>query len=72
MIIDWMAFVSVVVTSLVAGCLLVTLFSLALRVGDGDAAWRRPIAVALYTLCGLEVLLGLFLIVPQLRALVGL
>jgi uncharacterized membrane protein len=72
MIIDWMAFVTVVVTSLVAGCLLVTLFSVALRVGDGDAAWRRPVSVALYALCAIEVLVGVFLIVPQLRGLVGL
>jgi len=71
-VIDWMAFVMVVVTSLVAGCLLVTLFALALRIGDGEAAWRRPVAVALYVLCALEVLVGVFLIVPQLRGLVGL
>src|SRR5690606_7279943 len=38
--IDWPAFVTVVVASLVAACGVVTVFALALRLGDGEAAWR--------------------------------
>lgn len=64
MTIDWFAFVSVVVVSLVAACAVVLLFSLALRVGSGSEGWRRPVAVALYVACGLIVLFGIYIIVP--------
>ena len=70
--IDWMAFVTVVVAALVAASLLVTLFSLALRVGDGEGAGRRVGAVALYAVCGFVVLFGIFLIVPALHSPFGL
>jgi len=46
--IDWLAFLTVFVASLVAACVTVTLFSLALRLGDGAAAWRRPVSSALF------------------------
>jgi hypothetical protein len=62
--IDWPAFVTVVVASLVAACGVVTVFSLALRLGDGEAAWRRPVSYALYGVCVLIVALGIYLIVP--------
>lgn len=62
--IDWPAFVTVVVASLVAACGIVVVFSLALRLGDGRAPWRRPVSYALYFVCGLIVLLGIYLIVP--------
>lgn len=62
--IDWVAFVTVVVAALVAACGVVTVFSLALRLGDGEAAWRRPISVALYVVCVGIVLFGIYLIVP--------
>ena len=42
---------------------LVTLFSLALRLGDGEAAWRRPVSVALFVLCALGVLFGIYVII---------
>ncbi len=64
MTINWLAFVTVVVASLVAACGVVILFSLALRLGDGEAPWRRPVSVALYVVCGMIVLLGIYLIVP--------
>jgi len=64
MTLNWMAFVTVVVVSLVSACGVVTLFSLALRLGDGEARWRRPVAVALYVVCALIVLFGIYLIVP--------
>jgi len=70
--IDWMAFVTVVVAALVAACLLVTLFSLALRIGDAEGAARRIAAVALYAVCGFVVLFGIFLIVPALHTPFGL
>jgi hypothetical protein len=62
--IDWIAFVTVVVVALVGACGIVTLFSLGLRVGDSDLAWRRVLAVALYVLCAGVALFGIWLIVP--------
>ena len=70
MTINWGDFVVVVVASLLSACLLVTLFSLALRVGDGTARWRRPVAVSLFVLCALFVAFGIFLIVPALHSAV--
>jgi hypothetical protein len=66
--INWSAFVVVVVVALVAASVLVTLFSTALRVGDGDAPWRRPVSVGLYVVCGFVVVFGLYLIIPALHA----
>ena len=70
--IDWMSFVTVVVATAVSACVLVTLFALALRLNDGTARWRRPVAVALYTLCVFVVVFGIFLIVPALHKPLGL
>jgi hypothetical protein len=70
--IDWLAFVTVVVAALVSACLLVTVFSLALRLGDGEGRWRRLGAVSLYGVCAFVVLFGIFLIVPALHAPLGL
>jgi hypothetical protein len=67
MTLNWMAFVTVVVVSLVSACGVVTLFAIALRLGDGAAPWRRPVAIALYVLCALIVLFGIYLIVPAFR-----
>ena len=67
MTIDWLAFVVVVVAALVAACIVITLFSTALRVGDGEAAWRRPVSIALYVVCALVVIFGLYLIIPALH-----
>jgi hypothetical protein len=68
-VIHWETFAVVVAASLVAACLLVTLFSAALRVGDGAEPWRRPASVALYVLCGFAVAFGIYLIVPALHSL---
>jgi hypothetical protein len=62
--INWLSFVVVVVASLVSACGVVVLFSLALRLGDGTAVWRRPVSIALYVVCGLIVLFGIYIIVP--------
>jgi len=70
MTINWFNFVIVVASSLVAACLLVTLFSVGLRLADGTAPWRRPVSVVLFVLCGLLVALGIFLIVPALHSAV--
>jgi len=67
-VIDWSAFPLVVAAALIAACVLVTLFSLALRTGDGPEPWRRPVSVGLFVLCGLAVLFGIYLIVPALHA----
>lgn len=67
MTIDWMAFLTVVLGSLVSACLLVTLFAVGLRLSDGSAPWRRPVSVALFVVCGAAVLLGIYLIVPFLH-----
>lgn len=67
MTIDWVAFVTVVVGSLVSACLLVTLFSLGLRLNDGAASWRRPVSVALFVVCAAVVVFGIYLIVPFLH-----
>ena len=69
--IAWETFAIVVGAALLAACVLVTLFSLALRVGDGAESWRKPASVGLYVLCGLAVLLGIYLIVPVLHSLGG-
>ena len=61
--IDWMAFVTVFAASLVSACVAVALFSLGLRLGDGEAAWRRPLSVLMFVLCGLGVLFGIYIIV---------
>ena len=67
MTIDWLAFVTVFAASLLGGCGVVVVFSLALRLGDGEAAWRRPVSIALYVLCAAIVLFGIWLIVPFFR-----
>jgi hypothetical protein len=64
MMIDWFAFLTVVVGSLVAACLLVALFSLGLRLSDGSASWRRPVSVGIFVICALVVAFGIYLIVP--------
>ena len=70
MTINWFNFIVVVVSSLVAACLLVTLFSIGLRLADGAARWRRPVSVLFFVLCGLLVAFGIFLIVPALHSTV--
>ena len=66
--IRWDFFLIVIVSSLVAAGLLVTLFSLALRFGDDEQPWHRRLSVAMYVLCGLLVVAGIVLIVPALRS----
>ena len=72
MTIDWMAFLTVVIAAAVAAGLLVTLFSLALRVGDSPHILRRVGSFGLWALCVLVVMFGIFLIVPALHTPFGL
>ena len=65
--IDWGSFAIVVVAASVAAFALVTLFSLALRLGDSEKPWRKRASVALYVVCALFVLFGIYLIVPALH-----
>lgn len=64
MTIDWLAFLTVVVASLVSACALVALFATALRVGDSTAPVRRAASFLLYLLCVAAVVFGIYLIVP--------
>lgn len=61
--IDWMAFLTVFVAALISACIVVTLFALGLRLGDGEATWRRPVSVSMFVLCGVAVIFGIYLIV---------
>lgn len=61
--IDWTAFLIVISSSMFSACLVVLLFSLALRLGDGDAAWRAPVSRLLYALCGAAALAGVGVII---------
>lgn len=67
MTIAWSSFAIVVIAAAVSAGLLVTLFSLALRLGDGTSTWRRVGSITLYVLCGLVVAYGIYLIVPALH-----
>ncbi len=66
-VIHWLDFLLVAGVSLFSACVVVTVFSLALRIGDGEESWRRPIATTLYTLGAIGVLFGIYLIVPALH-----
>ena len=65
--IDWAGFARVFLAALVAASLLVTLFSLALRLSDTESRGRKAASIALFVLCGLAVVGGIYLIVPALH-----
>lgn len=69
--IDWALFLIMISSSLVSACLVVLLFSLALRLGDGEASWRRPVSVLMYALCALCALGGVAVIVLHALDLLG-
>jgi len=62
--IDWLAFLSVLVASIIGACGVVFLFSVGLRLVGSDVRWRRPVGVLAFVLCGLVILFGLYLIIP--------
>ena len=62
--IDWPAFFIVLVATLVSGCLVVTLYSLGLRLVDRATGWQRPLGIACFVTSGLVVLYGVYLVIP--------
>lgn len=65
--IDWIAFLTVLVVSIVAGCGVVLLFALGLRLVAVEGGWRRPVGVVSFGACGLLILYGVYLIIPALH-----
>ncbi len=69
--IDWGAFVTVALASIVSACLLVALYALGVRLvtttGDFLPRTRRLAGVVCFVLCGALVLFGIYLIVPALH-----
>lgn len=61
--IDWMAFITVFVATLVSACIGVTLFSLGLRLGASARPWKRIASVLMFVIVGLVVLFGIYIIV---------
>ena len=66
--IDWAAFLVVLVATLLAASVVVTLYSLGLRFvdrpDDRRGRWRRPLGIACFVLCGAVVLYGVYLVIP--------
>jgi len=65
--IDWVAFVTVLVASIVGACGVVVLFSIGLRLVAAEGGWRRPLGVASFVACGLLIVYGVYLIIPSLH-----
>jgi hypothetical protein len=67
-VIDWGAFVTVAVASIVSASLLVTLYALGARLiantGGFFPRTQRAVGVACFALCAILVLYGIYLIVP--------
>jgi 4-amino-4-deoxy-L-arabinose transferase-like glycosyltransferase len=64
-VIDWTLFLVMIGSALTSALTIVLLFSLALRLGDGEAPWRAVVSRALYALCGLAVVAGVLVIVTH-------
>lgn len=64
--IEWQNFLIVLVVSIVGACGVVFLFSLGLRLVAADGKWQRPLGVTSFTLCGLLIVYGIYLIIPGL------
>jgi hypothetical protein len=62
--IDWPAFVVVLFATLVSACLVVTFYSVGLRLLDAGHGWRRPAGIACFVICALVVLYGVYLVIP--------
>jgi succinate dehydrogenase hydrophobic anchor subunit len=66
--IEWGNFLLVLVSSIVAACGVVVLFSLGLRfAGPETHGRRRAIGVVCFVLCGLAIAYGVYLIIPALH-----
>jgi hypothetical protein len=71
-VIDWIAFLSVAGTALLASVIVVGFYSLGLRLLDTDGAGpargiRKSSAIACFVVCAAAVLFGIYLIVPALH-----
>jgi hypothetical protein len=69
MIIDWGSFVAVALASLISTCVVVGLYALATRLlAAAPSAGQKRVALigayTCFTLCGVAVLYGIYLIVP--------
>ena len=62
--IDWLAFLTVLVASIIGACGVVFLFSIGLRFVGSDSRRVRPLGVVAFVLCGLLIVYGLYLIIP--------
>lgn len=62
--IEWDKFLVVLLVSIFAGCGLVLLFSLGLRLVDAQGGWRKPVGIASFVACGLLIVYGIYLIIP--------
>ncbi|WP_166865017.1 MULTISPECIES: hypothetical protein [unclassified Salinibacterium] len=70
--IDWGAFVTVFVATLISASVAVALFSLGLRFGGRDERWGRVVSVLLFIAVAALVLFGLYIIVgDHLTQLLG-
>jgi hypothetical protein len=68
--IDWVAFLIVALTSLVAAALVVTLYALGLRLTSRRGATQRLsriLGIGCFVLSAVAVLFGIYLVVPALH-----
>jgi len=65
--IDWAGFLVVLLIALVAACAIVLLFSLGLRWWGSGRRGARVAGIAMFVLCGLAVLFGVYLVIPSLH-----
>jgi hypothetical protein len=65
--IDWAAFLVVLFATLLGASLVVTLYSLGLRLLDRSTGARRVAGIACFVVCALVVLYGVYLIIPALH-----
>jgi hypothetical protein len=64
-VIEWGSFLVVFAVAVVAACLVMTLFSLGLRLATPQTSRvRRGAGVVCFVLCGLAMLLGVCLVIP--------
>lgn len=76
--VDWIAFVQVAVVTIVAAVFVAGLYGLGVRLqavaeDEGRATWGyKAGAWCCFGVCGLVILLGIAMIVPQLQPLIGL
>jgi hypothetical protein len=64
-VIEWGSFFVVFAAAVIAACLVMTLFSLGLRLATPQTTRvRRGVGIACFVLCALAMLLGVCLIIP--------